>query len=285
VTAYRPSTVAELPDVLEYDDYRAYLRAFYGAKKARRGGFSLRAFSQSAGLTSSNYLKLVMDGARNLSPATAERFAEACGLRGQSASYFCALVAYGQAESGAERERAYRALRGHRRFRAVHVLDDAYAAYHAEWYIPAIRELAARPDFQADPHWIAARMLPAIPPRAADKALSVLRELGMLKDDEAGVPRQVHALVDTPDRPLGVHVVKYHRAMLERASEAIDAVPREQREIAALTLCLSEAQLTELKARLVSLRRELLEEYTAGPDARRVVQVNFQLFPLTKEES
>jgi len=261
VNAYRPSTVAVLPDVFEYDDFRAYLRAFYGAKKARRGGFSLRAFSQSAGLTSSNYLKRVMDGARNLSPATAERFAEACGLRGQSASYFCALVAYGQAESGAEREGAYRALRGHRRFRAVHVLDDAYAAYHAEWYIPAI------------------------PPRAADKALSVLRELGMLKDDEAGVPRQVHALVDTPDRPLGVHVVKYHRAMLERASEAIDAVPREQREIAALTLCLSEVQLTELKARLVSLRRELLEEYTAGPDARRVVQVNFQLFPLTKEES
>jgi uncharacterized protein (TIGR02147 family) len=272
------------PDIFAYDDYRAFLRDLYASKKGQKRGFSLRAFSRKAGLTSSNYLKLVMDGDRNLSPAMAERFAEACGLRERERAYFCELVGYAQAETAAERERAYRSLSSFRRFREVFPLDRAHEAYHAHWYVPAIRELASRSDFRADPKWIARTLLPSITARKAEQALSVLRELGLLVEDTQGNLRQAHALVETPDRPLGHHVVKYHRTMMERAAEAIDHIPREQREIASLTLCLSQSQLLALKQRLTEVRRELLQEFTAGPDARRVVQLNFQLFPLSVEE-
>lgn len=277
--------MASAPDVFAFDDFRAYLRSYYAFRKAQGRGFSLRTFSRKAALTSSNYLKLVMDGDRNLSASMAERFAAACGLRGEAVQFFCELVAYGQAETAAERERAYRALSSYRRFREVYPLDRAQEAYHSQWYVPAIRELAARPDFRADPKWIARTLLPSITARKAEQALTVLRELGMLEDDAQGVPRQVHALVETPDRPLGHHVVKFHRTMMERAAEAIDNVPREQREIASLTLCLSEAQLLSLKQELTRFRRALLQEYGAGPDAKRVVQVNFQMFPLSVEEN
>lgn len=59
---------------------------------------------------------------------------------------------------------------------------------------------------------------------------------------------------------------------------------REEREIASLTLCLSDAQLAELKQRLQTLRTEILQTYTAEQDARRVVQLNLQLFPLSIRE-
>ena len=75
------------PDIFAYDDYRAFLRDFYASKKGQKRGFSLRAFSRKAGLTSSNYLKLVMDGDRNLSASMAERFADACGLREREQAY------------------------------------------------------------------------------------------------------------------------------------------------------------------------------------------------------
>jgi uncharacterized protein (TIGR02147 family) len=277
--------MAQEPDVFAFDDYRAYLRGYYAFRKAQGRGFSLRTFSRKAALTSSNYLKLVMDGDRNLSASMAERFAAACGLRGPAAEFFSELVAYNQADTAAERERAYRALSSFRRFREVYPLDRAQEAYHSQWYIPAVRELAARADFRADAKWIARTLMPAITARKAEQALSVLRELGMLADDEQGVPRQVHALVETPDRPLGHHVVKFHRTMMERAAEAIDNVPREQREIASLTLCLSEGQMQRLKQELTRFRRALLQEYSAGPDATRVVQVNFQMFPLSVEEN
>lgn len=276
--------MAESPNVFAYDDYRAFLRDLYAVRKRQRRGFSLRAFSRKAGLTSSNYLKLVMDGDRNLSASMAERFAEACGLRAQEAAYFCALVAYAQSETTSERERAYRHLSSFRRFREVYPLDRAHEAYHAHWYVPAIRELAARADFKPDPKWIARTLLPPITARKAEQALGVLRELGFLVEDDQGRLRQAHALLETPDRPLGVHLAKYHRAMMERAAESIDRVPREQREISSLTLCLSQSQLLALKARLTQLRSDLLHEFGAGPDAQRVVQLNFQLFPLSIEE-
>ncbi|MEN9577594.1 MAG: hypothetical protein RJA70_603 [Pseudomonadota bacterium] len=99
------------PDVFDYLDYRAYLRELYSARK-KRGSFSYRAFSLRAQLKSPNYLKLVIDGERNLTQPMAKRFAVACGLAGQASSFFCELVAFGQAGGIDERNDIY--LRLHR---------------------------------------------------------------------------------------------------------------------------------------------------------------------------
>jgi uncharacterized protein (TIGR02147 family) len=268
-------------DVFRHRDYRAFLREFYERRKVRRGGYSLRAFSQKAGLRSPNYLKLVMDGERNLTPPMALRFAQACELSAEAVDYFCELVAYNQAQNTLERERHYRQLRRFRRFRRVHQLDAAQEAYYSHWYVPVIRELVVRPDFQEDPKWIAETLLPAISPANARSALGVLGKLGLLKRDANGRLVQSEPLVETPDGPLGHQVVEFHRAMMAHAAEALDRVPRDEREISALTLCISAVQLKELKKELGQLREDLLQRYQADEQAERVVQVNFQMFPLS----
>lgn len=277
--------MANEPNVFAHDDYRAYLRAFYDHRKEQGRGFSLRVFSRRAGLTSPNYLKLVMDGDRNLSSAMASRFANACGLEGEAADHFCELVSLVQAKSHVERQRVYKRFKGQRQFREVHPLDGVYEAYHSRWYIPAIRELALRADFCADPKWVASKLMPSIGVRQAAHALKVLEELGLLTADEEGKLRATHSLVQTPeDQPLGHHIAQFHRVMMERAADAIDLVPREQREIASLTLCLSAEQLSELKRELAQFRSDLLQRYATADDAKRVVQLNLQMFPLTVEE-
>jgi len=276
--------MARGPDVFAFRDYRAFLRAHYAHNKQDEPGFSLRAFSKRAGLRSSNYLKLVMDGDRNLTAAVAPRFAAACGLKGQAADYFCDLVAFNQAKGADERTRGYARLQRFRRYREVHRLDKAQEAYHSHWYIPAIRELCARPDFREDPKWIGRTLLPNVAPADVRAALETLLELELLARGEDGKLRQTETLVQTPEGPLGHHVVSFHRTMMERAAEALDVVPRDEREIASLTLCLSDAQLGELKQRLERFREELLHVFQSDADARRVVQVNVQMFPLTGRE-
>ena len=118
-------------DVFEYRDYRVFLRDSYEYRKKSEYGFSYRAFAKRAGLGGPNYLKLVTEGERNLTSEMAGRFAEALGLRGEAASYFCDLVLFNQAASASERERSYRRLQGYRRYRAAFRLDAAHAAYHA----------------------------------------------------------------------------------------------------------------------------------------------------------
>jgi uncharacterized protein (TIGR02147 family) len=270
-------------DVFQYRDFRAFLNAYYRKAKAS-GRLSLRSFSQRAGLRSPNYLKLVMDGERNLTPETAAQFARACGLKGEAADYFCELVAFNQARSAAEKERHYERLSKFRRYRRIHRLDGAQDRYHSRWYIPAIRELAARPDFQEDPKWIARTLLPSISPREASAAIKVLCELGLLVRDDNGRLKLAEPLVSTAEGPLGHQVAAYHRAMMERAAEALDRVPREERDIGAITLCISQNKMQELKARLERFRFELLDLYEPDDKPERVVQVNFQMFPLTVKE-
>src|SRR5688500_5434750 len=242
--------MAAAPDVFRFRDYRAYLRALYAHKKQNEYGFSLRAFSKHAGLRSSNYLKLVMDGDRSLTADAASKFAGACGLKGQAADYFCELVTFNQAKSAEERERVYARLRRFRRYREVYRLDGAQEAYHSEWFIPAVRELAGRSDFRDDAKWIAKTLSPSISPRDAQRALDVLLELGLLVRGDEGAVAQAEPLVQTPEGPLSHHVASFHRTMMERAAEALDRVPRDEREIASLTLLVEQARLPELKQKL-----------------------------------
>jgi uncharacterized protein (TIGR02147 family) len=269
-------------DVFRYRDYRAFLRAYYERNKERKEGYSLRAFSRVTGLRSPNYLKLVMDGDRNLTPSMALRFAEGCGLAGSAVEYFCELVAFNQARVAQERELHYARLTRFSQFRKVHKLDVAQAAYHSEWYVPAIRELSSRQDFRDDPVWIAKTLTPTITPAQAKRAVSILLELGLLFRDDAGRLVQAQELLETQPGPLGHHVIAFHRSMMALASESLDRIPRDEREISSLTLCLSADQFSDLKQELSQLRSRLLQRYQAGPDCQRVIQLNFQLFPLSR---
>ncbi|MDD9946390.1 MAG: TIGR02147 family protein [Myxococcales bacterium] len=273
------------PRVFEYVDYRRFLADHYDHEKAQRYGFSFRLFSRRAGIRSSNYLRLVIDGERNLSRTMAERFAQGCSLSGAEAEFFCELVEYCQAETTRERSRAYERLAAYRQFRAARRLDAAQAAYHSTWYLPAIRELVRHPAFDPDPKWIAHQLVPPITAREAARALSLLESLGLLVRDHDGQLEQADPVLTTGPGPLGHHIYTYHHMMLERAAAALDEQDREERELSCVTLAVSDDKFDEIKARVRAFRRQLLQEAEREPKPERVVQVNFQLFPLSRAPS
>jgi uncharacterized protein (TIGR02147 family) len=268
-------------DVFAYLDFRAFLRDYYAARKRAGRGFSYRSFSRKAGLKSPNYLKLVVDGQRNLSSDMAQRFARACGLTGDALRYFVDLVAFGQAVTLGERNAIYARLNGYHRYRNAHKLDAAHAAYYSAWYMPAIRELASRADFRDDAAWIAAQLWPAIAPEDAARALELLLQLGLLVREDGRICQR-EALLSTGAETRGLHIVSYHRAMMDRAMASIDLVPAAQRDISSLTLCLSPQGLRAFKERIQRFRKELLELSALEQAPTQVVQINFQLFPLSR---
>lgn len=269
-------------NVFDYLDYRHFLAEFYQAKKSR--GFSYRSFSRSAGLGAPNYLKLVTEGKRNLTPVMATRFASACGLQGDAALFFERLVEFNQATSAQERQECYAKLASFKRYRQAQKLELAQAAYHSEWYFPAIRELCACSDFVPEPEWIARRLLPPITPHQARRALDVLMQLGLLEravgTDMKPSLKQTAGVVSTGPQTSGLHIRSYHAEMMRRATAAMELVPAPQRDISSVTLCVDARNLPQLKERIQAFRRELFEfEKQAKRDC--VVQINFQLFPLS----
>ncbi len=272
-----------LVHIFDYVDYRAFLRDYYVEQKARTRQFSFRAFAKRAGIRSFNFLQLVMKGQRDLSAQMAMHFARGCGLKGPEAEYFCELVAFGQAKTSEERNRAYERLARFRQFRSLHQLEPAQSAYHNNWYMPAIRELVLIPGFVEDPKWIASMLRPAISPGQAREALATLQELGLLVRDRAGKLCQSSALVTTGPGPLGHHVANYHRVMIEQAARALDEVPRDQRDMSSLTLCVSAQAFENIRRRIAEFRQELLQLAELEGPADRIVQLGFQLFPLSNQ--
>ena len=69
--------------------------------------------------------------------------------------------------------------------------------------------------------------------------------------------------------------------MIARAAQALTDIPRPERDISSITLTVDAAGIASLKRRIQEIRRELLDEFDAGHTGVQVVQVNFQLFPLS----
>jgi uncharacterized protein (TIGR02147 family) len=222
-----------------------------------------------------------MDGDRSLTIEMAGRFAEAMGLRDEAAEYFVQLVRFCQAKRSVERSRAYDKLSAFSAFRKTRKLDLAQADYHAHWYVPAIRELAGRHDFVAEPRWIAARLLPPVKPVDVRAALDTLQRLGFLRPNAEGRIVQAEPLVTTGAEMHALHIANYHRAMLERAAASIDLVPSAGRDISAVTILVGLAGVRRVKEKLRRFRREILELALGETDATQVLQLNLQLFPLS----
>jgi uncharacterized protein (TIGR02147 family) len=275
-------------DVFGYLDYRQFLADAYTDLKERQRGFSYRWFSRRAGMSSPNFLKLVIDGQRNLTARSTEQFAEALGLNRRETEFFRELVLFNQAASAADKNRHFDRIGAFRKHREVRQLERAAFEYLSHWYYPAVRELAACRGFREDPEWIAAHLVPAISPAQARQALDLLRDLGLLSRDGTGDLVQGEPLVSTGPEVRSLAAGNFHRQMMKRAAAAIENVPRSERDISSVTVSLSPAGFQMFKDKIVALRQELLELSAQEADPSRVVQFNFQVFPLAvgdEEES
>lgn len=259
--------------------------------KATRPQFSYRYFSRVAGFSSPNFLKLVAEGKRNLSPQSIAKFARGLGLDQREQETFETLVLLGQAETDAERNMYYARLR--RRSSgssAATRLEDAQYKVYSLWYALAIREMIPLPDFREDPVWIGRRLRPQVKPSDVRTALQLLEHVGLVVRDDIGRLRPQNTKISTGPRVRSLAVRNYHRAMLEVAAGTLDGIALEDRDITSLTISLTRSQYEEVRARIERFRRELLDlvddpRPSDRGEQREVYQVGFQLFPLTRRET
>lgn len=275
-------STTKLPDVFDYLDYRVFLRDWYRIKKARKS-LSYRRWSQQLQLRSPNFMKLVLDGERNLTEEMAMRVAKTIPLKTkEERDFFLEIVRFTQGRSVEVRDAAFQRLSRFRNYQQVHPLTEEQLRYHSTWYMPAIRELAIRSDFRDDPQWIARTLVPSITAEEASEALELLLKLGLLERTNDGGTKQGTPLVTTGPDVQWIHVGRYLHTMIKMASRALDEVSTTERDISSLTLCLPPSGISEVKEKIGKFRRELLVMSEAHANPTQVVQVNFQLFPLSK---
>lgn len=274
------------PEIYQYLDFREYLRAYYDAAKEAVPAFSYRYFSRRAGFSSPNYLKMVMDGDRGLTEKSLNQMVRGLELDKDEARFFNALVKFNQASTVEEQNACFEQVAASRDFRSARRIDQSMFEYLSCWYYPAIREMAARPDFQADPGWISENIFPPIKKSQAKEALALLFEMGLLEERDGAIVRGEPNLT-TGHEVRSLAVGNYHRQMLSKGADSIETVPREHREVSGMTMCISNETFAEIKERIHAFRESLMEvaERDAGGSPDRLYQLSLVFFPLSRWES
>lgn len=272
------------PNIFEYLDYREFLRDYYEAGKENLSAFSYRYLARLAGFSSPNFFKLVMDGDRNLSSVSVDKFARALKLDRDEKRFFEDLVEFNQAETAEEKNEAFEQIAASQRFRRARRIDTSMFEYLSRWYHPVIRELAAREDFRDDPEWIAQHLEPSVAVEKVADSLELLFEMDLLHREPDGTITRGNPSLTTGHEVRSLAIGNYHRQMLERAEESIETVERSLRDISALTVCIDPENVEDLKERIHAFRESLLDLCDRDENPRAVYQMNFQLFPLTKVE-
>ena len=268
--------------VMEYQNYRVYLRDFYTERK-QRSGFTWRDFAKAAGYSSPVFLKLVCDGKTNLSDVGMERVANALGLVGADLRYFRALVNFNQEKNSAKKKEFFKELRAIAKENEMTLVGEDQYDYYESWINPALRELVpqvpgATPAQMAD--------LLAFDTQSAEvkKALQLLQKVGLLKKGVGGRFEQAAKAITTGNIEVaGLSVREMHRQMGELAIRALDEVPVKERDISGLTLGVSEDAFYRISKEIEDFRRRVTSIVLQDSGESRVYRLNVQLFPLTKD--
>ena len=173
-------------NIFDYTDFRCFLRDRLGEMKEQDKKYSLRYLSNKMGLASKSHLKMVADGARNLSPELAEQMASVFGLNEQETGFFLVLIRFGQAKSLSEQQDALAELRKRRRFLAVHQLKLDRFDYLSDPLTLALREMVTFADFQENPDWIQKRLPKKFSKTKILEAIDKLLRIGLLFRQQDG---------------------------------------------------------------------------------------------------
>jgi uncharacterized protein (TIGR02147 family) len=269
-----------MKSIYEYIDYRKYLKDFYADSKSTKKYFSYRYFARKARLNSPILLKMVIDGKRNLSRKTIDKFIAGINLTEKESVYFRTLVLFNQARSAREKQEHYHGLRALFKMVPQYLVDDGQFGYFDKWYFSVLREGLCHRDYRDDWDRIASCVHPRITATEAKQAVAWLLGHDFLKIAKQGTYERSQRAITTRSEVSSSTVRNFNRKMIQLAAQSLDDFPINKRFATGLTIGVSEQAYQMLVADIEAFRDRVVQFVNSAEGADRVYQMNLQLFPV-----
>lgn len=287
-----PAPVAA-PKLNLFTDYRQYLREYYLYRRAQTKSslrpYSYATFAASADIKSPNYLKLIIEGRRNLSPDMAAKFAKAMGLGREDAEEFMALVIFTQAVEPIERNRYLKELadiRVKQQLKTGEIKAETWEKVPS-WVMWVLYSLVDQKGVRFDPQALFEVMRGKARPDEIRKCLERLLDSGeLVMNPETGDVTKGRELMSGSETVPVALVRKLQAELIYLAMESLFQDQPQDREFGAQTLALTEAEFEQLKFELRQFRKRWFKDVSVNrktEKADRVFQLNIQLFPVTAQ--
>ena len=274
--------------IFHYINYRVFLADYYNYMKATHGYFSYRWFANKAGLSSPGLYQRLLKGERNLTPNTLSQYLLALNLSSKESNYFRILVAFNQASSSDEKQRNYTLLLSMAEFVKEHTLESNEYSFIKHWYIPVVREIVTFFDFKGDFTKLASCTVPPIKPKEAKQAIQILTELEFIEKSPTGLYTQKDTTLTSGDdfaQMLGLARRSFNRQMIQLAEKSLETFAVDERFAMGVTLGVSQTSYDALLQEFNTFRERVAAIAEKEKDVERVCQLNFQLFPVSKNLS
>lgn len=268
-------------NIFEFMDFREYLRSYFEDRKKTDPKFSHRWLAGRLDLSTSNFIMLVMQNKRNLTSSLRQRISDVFKLSRKEADYFENMVNFCQAKGSKEKDFYFSRMTTLRKNTKVDKIQERQYEYYSRWYNPVVRELIANPDFKGSITDICKVLQPSITPAQAKRSIELLLKLGLIKKNGSRYEQSSSCIATDPEVN-SLAVVNFHRAMGNLAVESLDRIPKNERNVTSVTVSMTKDEFDAVRKKIDDFRLELLALTDCSRPGQRVYQVNFQLFPVSK---
>ncbi|HON10719.1 MAG: TIGR02147 family protein [Fibrobacter sp.] len=264
-----------------YTDYRKFLADYYNFKRSTSKVFSYRSFCIKSGLKSPSIYREVVNGKRNLTPATTAAFIKGLGLSERDGRFFENLVLFNQAKNEETQKKYLAILRGLHYRKPQKLLPVHYYEYYEKWYNPVVRELAVVLDWKEDYSILAKSVNPQIKISEARESINLLLRLGLLRRDSKGKYTQTDADITTGPEVSSIAVRGMNREYARLGMEAIDRFPPSERDISSVIMAVPHSKLPDLKREIADFRKRIIGLIDSESEkADRFYSLVVELFPV-----
>lgn len=269
-----------MPDVLDYLEYREFLKDWFVESKKDNRFTSYRYLGQKTGVDPA-WLVRVFQKEGHLNEEALPAFIRLCGFDDRRAEYFRILYRFCKTKAKSSLSELYCRLMELREMEA-RVLTSPEFMYFGNWACTALRALIGISENTSDLHAVANHLNPPISQNDARNALEVLKQLKLIEKDGHGGWNITQQIVTTGGEVKSIAVRNFHRRTLELAQESLDRHSIAERDVSSIVFTVDQADIPEFKQRIEDFRRGLLQFAKRSEHANRVYALNVSMFPLSE---
>lgn len=245
------------------EQFRSFLQQQYLERKSRNPNYSLRAYAKFL-KTSHATLSSILTGKRKITEKTVRKLSSPFGLGPQQTSQFLQPV-------NSQKTSSYFVIQ-----------QDAFNSM-SEWHYDAILELTLIKKIKITASNVADIL--EIPEMDARFALETLERLELLEKNKDGRYKLTHKnSTNILDPNFTTAAAKKHQiTLLKKSIEAVESVPRSERDHTSMTMAIDRGDLAEVKKLIKKFRTEI-NSYLQRADVRpnEIYQLQIGFFPISK---
>ena len=269
-----------------FNDPTTYLKSVYQASKSLRKSYTLMDFSEDLGFGRNNTMAQINNGHRPLTIKALERISTILKLDKAEKAYLRATLDLKTAKSSAYKEEKLALLLELQGRAKSDEPKDSPLNFFNSWHHAVVFELLDL----SDPLEVAAiknKFSMEISDTDIENSLKLLQSLGLVRLVEGAQSKRY--VKTQKDFSLGSAIpgnaiVRFHQEMMNLAKESLVSTPPQLRDISSVTISVDEETMQRMKKDVELFRRYLLFQASQCQNEDLVMQVNVQLFPLSKQE-